>query len=303
MKIKVITSYKPGTWEKYAERCVKSIIEHWPDGTAINIYHEDPQPETAMFLNPRVKWIDIHQVQPDLVAFKNKHKNDPVACGELQEIDGGVRRPKDFNGNDKNKGSFLFDAVRFSNKVFCVTHSIKTSVEKEYDYVIWLDADTYTFRPMPREFLESLLPSDTMLTYLGRENPQKNDGGKYPECGFVGYNLRHPDIQNFAGDWEDIYRSDQVFGLLEWHDSYVFWHLSKWYREHKKIKINDIGYWKGVKGHHVFINSELGLYIDHFKGKRKNIGTSAKNDLRGSRSSTDVSNVDYWKSVPSNWRQ
>ena len=303
MKIKVITSYKPGTWEKYAERCVKSIIEHWPDGTAINIYHEDSQPETAMFLNPRVKWIDIHQVQPDLVVFKNKHKNDPVACGELQEIDGGVRRPKDFNGNDKNKGSFLFDAVRFSNKVFCVTHSIKTSVEKEYDYVIWLDADTYTFRPMPREFLESLLPSDTMLTYLGRENPQKNDGGKYPECGFVGYNLRHPDIQNFARDWEDIYKSDQVFGLLEWHDSYVFWHLSKLYREHKKIKINDIGYWKGVKGHHVFINSELGLYIDHFKGKRKNIGTSAKNDLRGSRSSTDVSNVDYWKSVPSNWRQ
>ena len=242
MKIKVITSYKPGTWPKYAERSVKSVIENWPD-VAINVYHEGACEESKMF-HPRVKWIDLHEVQPELVAFKERHKDDPVACGELEEIEGGVRRPAAFNGNDKNKGSFLFDAVRFANKVFCVTHSIKTSVEKDYDYV----------------------------------------------------------IQNFAETWESLYINDKVFELLEWHDSYVFWHLSKWYREFKKIEVNDIGYWKGVKGHHVFVNSELGLYIDHFKGKRKNIGSSAKNDLRGTRSSTDVSGLDYWKSKPANWR-
>ena len=301
MKIKVITSYKPGSWSKYAERSVRSVAENWPD-IAINVYHEGPCDESKMF-HPRIKWIDLHQVQSELVAFKNRHKDDPVACGELQEIEGGVRRPAAFDGNDKNKGSFLFDAVRFANKVFCVTHAIKTSVEKEYDYVIWLDADTYTFRTMPRDFLESLLPEDSMFTYLGRENPIKNDGGKYPECGFVGYNLRNPHMQQFAQDWEEIYKTDRVFELLEWHDSFVFWHLSKIYREKHNVKVNDIGYWKGVKGHHVFVNSELGLYIDHFKGKRKNIGSSAKNDLRGSRSSTDVSDLDYWKSTPANWRQ
>lgn len=301
MKIKVITSYKPGSWSKYAERSVRSVAENWPD-IAINVYHEGPCEESKMF-HPRIKWIDLHRVQPDLVAFKNRHKDDPVACGELQEIEGGVRRPAAFDGNDKNKGSFLFDAVRFVNKVFCVTHAIKTSVEKEYDYVIWLDADTYTFRPMPRDFLESLLPEDSMFTYLGRENPVKNDGGKYPECGFVGYNLRNPHMQQFAHDWEELYNTDQVFELLEWHDSFVFWHLSKIYREKHNVKVNDIGYWKGVKGHHVFVNSELGLYIDHFKGKRKNIRSSAKNDLRGSRSSTDVSDLDYWKSTPATWRE
>jgi hypothetical protein len=141
-----------------------------------------------------------------------------------------------------------------------------------------------------------------MLTYLGRENPNKNDGGKYPECGFVGYNLNNPHMQKFAEDWEEIFIEDKVFELLEWHDSYVFWHLSKIYRQKHDIKVNDIGYWKGVKGHHVFVNSELGLYMDHFKGKRKNIGTSARNDLRGSKSSTDVSHIEYWKSAPSTWR-
>ena len=302
MKIKVITSYKPGSWKEYAERAVRSVIEHWPDGTAINVYHESQDQDT--FFHPRVKFIDVHKEQTELVKFKERHHKDPVANGEVQEIEGGVKRPAEFNGSDKNKGSYLFDAVRFANKVFCVTHAIKNSIEKNYDYVIWLDADTYTFRPMPRDFLESLLPKNTMLTYLGRENPQKKDGGKYPECGFVGYNLKHPDIQNFTRDWEDLYISDGVFKLLEWHDSYVFWHLSKWYRQHKRIEVNDIGYWKGVKGFHVFINSELGLYMDHFKGKRKNIGSSAKNDLRTQPEGapTDVSQVDYWKKVPDNWR-
>jgi len=129
---------------------------------------------------------------------------------------------------------------------------------------------------------------------LGRENPKLNDGGKYPECGFVGYNLKHPEIQNFITDWEKLYVTDNVFKLLEWHDSYVFWHLTKKYKKESPypIKFNDIGYWKGVKGHHVFVNSELGLYMDHMKGKRKKIGTSAKNDLRS------VPTVDYWKKAP-----
>lgn len=301
MKIKVITSYKPDSWGQYAERSIKSMVENFPDGTAINVYHEAQ--EQNFFFHPRVKFIDLHKVQPDLVKFKNKHKDDPVANGELQEIPGGVRRPAELQqkgGLDKNKGSFLWAAVRFANKVFCVTHAIKDSIEKNYDYVIWLDVDTYTFRPIPREFLENLLPNDSMLTYLGRENPTLSDGGKYPECGFVGYNLKHPEIQNFAHDWEKIYTTDSVFKLLEWHDSYVFWHLSKIYRKEKNIKVNDIGYWKGVKGHHVFINSELGLYIDHMKGKRKKTGSSAKNDFRQQKNEAtkNLTDLEYWKKVP-----
>jgi hypothetical protein len=301
MKIKVITSYKPGTWKQYAERAVKSVIENWPDGTAVNVYHESQDQD--IFFHPRVKFIDLHQAQPELVKFKEKHKNDPVANGEIQEIPDGVRRPGSGPGAD-GKGSFQWDAVRFANKVFCVTHAIRTSIEKEYDYVIWLDADTYTFRPMPREFLENLLPKDTMLTYLGRENPDLNDGGKDPVCGFVGYNLKHPEILNYNNDWENMYITDDVFKLTHgWTDCSTLWHLSKLYQKEKKVKVNDIGYWKKVKGHHVFINSELGQYMDHFKGKRKNVGSSAKIDIRQQPTGTTLGQVDYWKKVPTTWKK
>ena len=297
MKIKVITSYKPGTWEAYSRKGVESMAENFPKEIDIVVYAEEPKPECAY---DRIQWVDLNTAEPELFKFKNKHKDDPVANGELEEIPGGVRRPAELKvkgGLDKSKGSYLWAAVRFANKVFCVVNGVRNS--KDYDYVVWIDADTYTFRPVPIDFFEKLLPADTMVTYLGRENPKLNDGGKYPECGFVGYNMRHPEIQNFVNDWEKLYVTDEVFKLLEWHDSYVFWHLSKLYRRERNVTVNDIGYWKGVKGHHVFVNSELGLYMDHMKGKRKKIGSSGKNDLRQNPNApADVLSVDYWKKVP-----
>ena len=292
MKIKVITSYKPGSWEQYAKKGIESMAQQFPKEIDIVVYGEEPKPQCD---EERIQWVDLNSAEPELFKFKNKHKDDPVANGELQEIEGGVRRPAELQvkgGKDKNKGSYLWAAVRFSNKVFCVVNGVRNS--KDYDYVVWIDADTFTFRPVPMDFFEKLLPTSTMVTYLGRENPKLNDGGKYPECGFVGYNLKHPEMQNFINDWEKLYVTDEVFKLLEWHDSYVFWHLTKKYRKESpyQIKVNDIGYWKGVKGHHVFVNSELGEYMDHMKGKRKKIGTSTRNDLRKEPT------VDYWKKAP-----
>ena len=294
MKLKIITSYKPGTWKSFAKRGIHSMAEKFPKDVDIFLYCEEQKPQDV---NNRIQCIDLIKAEPELFNFKNKYKDDPVANGKLTQIPDGVRRSNTLQGLDKDKESFLWDAVRFSNKVFCIINAVRNS--KDYDYVLWIDADTFTFRPVPLDFFQNLLPHDTMLTYLGRENPTLNDGGVYPECGFVGYNLRHPEIQNFITDWENLYKTGEVFDILEWHDSFVFWHLSKIYRKNKNIKVNDIGYQKGVKGHHVFINSELGLYMDHFKGKRKSRGTSAKKDLRENpNASVTVHEIDYWKKVP-----
>ena len=43
----------------------------------------------------------------------------------------------------------------------------------------------------------------------------------------------------------------------------------------------------------MFINSVLGAYIDHMKGKRKVKGKSSKSDLRGDRHES------YWQNVES----
>jgi len=285
MKVKVITSYKPGTWGEYAKRAVDSILQHWPEDTNVTVYHETQTQD--IFEHPRLDWFDVHEVQPALVEFKNKYKNDPVANGEIQEIENGVRRP----GPMPTKGSFQWNAVRFSNKVFCVTHALRNSVD--YDYVIWLDADTYSFRNMPPSFLQKILPSDSFVTYLGR-------GNQDPECGFVGYNLNHPDLKEFNNEWEDLYNNNGIFKLTSgWTDCSTLIHLINKYRKQKGIKVTDIGHASGVKGNHVFINSVLGLYMDHFKGKRKKSGTSWKKDFwpQSQAETKNISQLDYWKNI------
>ena len=70
MKIKVITSYKPGTWNQYAKRAVDSVLEHWPGDTDVVVYHESQTQD--VFKHSKVEWQDLHEVQPELIKFKKK---------------------------------------------------------------------------------------------------------------------------------------------------------------------------------------------------------------------------------------
>tara|TARA_B100000214_G_scaffold374580_1_gene357822 strand:- start:3711 stop:4580 length:870 start_codon:yes stop_codon:yes gene_type:complete len=287
MKYKVITTFKPGDWERYAHRMVMSVLDNWPD-VEMTIYHEGTRPK---YDHDAVSWIDIDKANNELKNFRTRHKGDPVANGKLNGIVGGVRRSKRLEtegGLDAKKESYLWNAVKFSFKVSCITHAVKTYTD--YDYVIWLDDDTYTFRPIPKSFIKDLCPTDTLVTYLGRENDRGSN--KYPECGLVGYNIKHDLIQNFIQEWQNLYASDKIFDLLEWHDSYVFWHMTKEYRHKLGAKVHDIGYVKGVKGHHVFVNSILGNYIDHFKGDRKIYKKSRADDIR---KTPEIKDLDYWR--------
>ena len=287
MKYKVITTFKPGDWDRNSKRMVQSVLDRWPNAD-VTVYCQGQRPE---FHDQRVTWFDIDKANIGLHKFRIRYESDPVAMGKLDQLPGGVRRSPKLEtegGLDAKKESYLWNAVKFSYKVSCVTHAVKNY--KDYDYVIWIDDDTFTFRDIPMKFIDDICPDDTLVTYLGRENDRGSN--KYPECGLVCYNIKHSLVQNFVEDWENLYTTSKIFELLEWHDSYVFWHLTKEYREKHSAKVHDLGYAKGVKGHHVFVNSELGQYIDHFKGDRKNTKSSKAEDIR---KTPDMVKIDYWK--------
>ena len=275
----VVTTFPPNRWTAYAKRMIESHIKYWPDDVVLYAYHEGNRPEKAYEFDPaKVKFVNIEEANPELVKFKQRHKDDPVANGETTEIPGGVRRLPGAGDKDKNKGSFLWDAVRFSHKTFCVDHAIKTI---NTDMILWLDADTYTFTNIPESFIRSTLPENKMTCYLGR-------GGMYPECGWVGYNKKHAKLNEFINTWTSLYKDNTIFDELEWHDSYLYWQVLQ------KVAPNegyDIGVGAGHDGQHIFVNSDLGQYIDHMKGKRKIKGKSSRTDLRKVRTET------YWKNI------
>jgi hypothetical protein len=109
-----------------------------------------------------------------------------------------------------------------------------------------------------------------MMTYLGR-------GGQYSECGFLGFNMKHPEIHNFAREMVRMYNSDDIYKLVECHDSFIWDHVRKKFELEKGVKNNNIGDHKKA---HVQARSVLGMYYDHTKGpSRKSAGFSGENQM------------------------
>jgi hypothetical protein len=269
----VTTFHQPGL-ALYAQNMLDAFDRHWPRSVALVAYAEDCVPRLA---SNRITVLDLHQCCPNLVSFKNRHRDNPVANGKVM---------KDTNVPYRDN-HFKWDAVRFSNKVFAVIHAVR---HIDTDWVIWLDADTKTFADVPEHFLDSVCDPSAMACYLGRREKY------HSECGWVAYNRRHPDCQSFVDQWEQLHLNDSLFDLREYHDSFVFDVLRKQFQQ-RGVRFHSISPELPGKGPgHPFIASRLGEYMDHMKGtRRKSLGHSLPDDYQRNQGLNSA--VPYWRGI------
>lgn len=273
MSYTIITSFHAPGLARYGQRMIDTFDQHWPREVPLVVYAEDCAPRTP---SDRVAIRDLHACSPDLVAFKDRHRDNPVANGT-------VAKDTSVPFRDNN---FKWDAVRFSNKVFAVLHAASTVTT---DWMIWLDADTLTFRDVPQDLLPRICDDTAMACYLGRQEKY------HSECGWVAYNLRHAHTQEFMSQWRDLYVHDQLFDLREYHDSYLFDELRRRFQSQRGTKFHNMTPVSGKKGPgHPFIASELGRYMDHLKGDvRKDLGRSRHS--KDAESYAVHQDLEYWR--------
>ena len=278
MKYAIVTTFSFKGYHEYGKRMLSTFDKYWPNDVDIHAFYEGQKPTDI--ISNRIFFHDLSACCPDLVKFKEKYKNDPVANGQATTIPNGVRRPEGIKEKWINQPSFLWDAVRFSHKTFCQAYATThEDVHNGADVMFWLDADTITFRNITEDIYSLWLPENCYVSYLGRPS--------YSECGFLAYNLKHLYHQEFMNRWVDLYNTDKLFDLWEWHDCLAFDTIRREMEEEGKIINHNLNGVINDKSH-PFINSVLGQYIDHLKGKRKNNGRSFRTDIR---QNTDI---DYW---------
>lgn len=275
-----VTTCNAAGYEQYGRDMIASFDRHWPGEVALHVYVEGfvPQPSS-----PRIVYHDLLGECPDLVAFKSRHAENPRAHGRVGRKRWKValdwRKPKlRVRRIDWGLG-YRWDAVRFSHKTFALFQAARTVGT---DVLFWLDADVRVFADVPAAFLEATMPDDCLLAHLARP--------KFSECGFVGYNLRHPSVSAFIAAYEALYTEDRIFALAEFHDSFVFDVVRRRF-ERRGCKSHDIAHGLGARSGHVFVNSPLGRYMDHMKGERKATGASRRSDVVVPRGE------DYWQDV------
>lgn len=255
MDYTVITTFNQAGLDLYGQRMIDAFETHWPNQIKLKIYAENCQPRSV---RDTTEILDVLEVNPACREFVERHKDNPQAHG------GAGAHNKDVFLKDK---TFRWQAVRFCFKVFSIQHAAAIT---NSDRLIWLDADTVTHSPVPEEWLTKVCPDGYLASYLGRTDRY------HSECGWIGYNMHDPLTKPFIESLAKLYISDELFNYPEWHDSFLWDVIRKRYRDELKAQfynLNPNPDTKGLAGH-PFINSELGLYMDHMKGKRKSYGHS-----------------------------
>lgn len=236
--VAVVTSCSADGYKQYGARMVETFLAFWPHDMKLYVVSED-----ALTLPAGPEFVSLNDAPQPVADFYARHANNPRAHGD--------------RGNVKN---FKYDAFKFSKKVFAVE---MVAARTEVDRLIWLDADVETFAGIPPEFVRSMPPNDNFALSCLDRGPHYHS-----ECGFVSYNLRHPQTRRFITDFARLYTSDEVFNLKEWHDSWVF----DWLRRRMKLTCHRIPH---KSNGHPFVHSKLGEFMDHFKGRRKEAGRSS----------------------------
>jgi len=238
LKIALVTTFNKRLYDYYAHRFIETY--NWPFD--LYVYHEGwHPPKEGIFFR------DINKYNPELQEFIDR--NSP------KNVDSQYEKGKE------TFTDYKMDAIRFAYKIFAKTHLM---LDCDYDYVFWVDADiTFKKTITEKEVIKKFLPEGCAVSFIDRPS-------YYSECGFVGYNLRHPDTRLFVNKFEDYYSSLKIFKEKEWHDSYIFDVVRK------KILYNTPQFNLSPKIRRVgnpWPDTPMAEYMDHLKGKaRKDAG-------------------------------
>lgn len=174
--------------------------------------------------------------------------------------------------------NYRFDAVRFAHKVAAIELAYASGTAQG---LVWMDADCVTHADVDAAWLSGLL-GNADFGYLRRST-------MYSECGFMIFR-RGPACGTLLRRLVDLYRTDALFQLAEWHDSFAIDHVRRQCEAAGEMTCVSLsGGAENTK--HPMVNGPLGARLDHLKGARKQFGRSHRRDLARPRSET------YWKSA------
>lgn len=226
MKIGIVTTFSDKGYEEYGKHFVESCKKFISKDITLYFYVDNIRIKSESNFVIR----KLEQSIPDLTAFKEKNK-------------------------DKVPGKFIYDAVRFSHKSYCIYHAANNA---DVDILVWLDSDTEIFDYVDSKYLMKFLPEGKFTSYLGRPN--------YSETGFLAFDLRHQYCKEYFDLFKWYYDSNEIYNLEGQLDCHVY--------DAARVKLEQEGKIDNfnltppdVTKHH--FNRVFEGYMIHYKGDRK----------------------------------
>lgn len=231
-----ITTFNKPYYDEMAHYMIETYCKFWPKDINLYTYLED---------------YTLPVKEPNIIEYDVYEKCNP----QLQNF-------LDWRGDHFTRG--------FSYKAYTFIHAAKTMKE---DVLIYLDADSITFREITKEYINKIIPEDTLAAYMG----VTMDKGKYKgtnldnaeTCIFF-INLKHPGATDFINHYEHIYESREIDDRSRFRKPHDTWAFTECVQRARSAghKINDLH--PERKAHSPLKETVLAKYFRHFKAARKN---------------------------------
>lgn len=156
-----------------------------------------------------------------------------------------------------------FNVVGFAHKVFAIADALY-----DYDGVgVWLDTDAVTYKKLMAGLIQSYIKHH----YIGAFQRV----GMHTETGMIVFDCSHPAHKPFLDRWRQWYLRDEFKHLPMWTDCHTFDATCKALR----VPVHNLS-GEHAKDMHPMAKAEIGRYIDHQKGQRKELDKSPENEYR-----------------------
>ena len=246
----IITSFNEEGYKKYGKKFLETWKQYGPPAIKVVIYYEGE----AFDFEEGFSWHPIEEVEylgdfmPSL-TFPIQHG----IVGDSYDV--------------------WFDA-RHARKVFMEMYAAKTYGGK----IFWVDSDSVLTKNLPQNFFDRMLPDDKLACYLGR------DGWYFTESGFIGFNTAHEKFKAFSKSYvlmfvAGTFLANAVHGRLCWNDCggfdairHIMGNGDEFVNLASKVPKDTM---------HPLQNCEVGNYITHLKGNRKDTGKLEEGDVVG----------------------
>lgn len=238
--ITVVTGWSPDGWAGYAKTCMERLDRFWSEDIAVVAYVEECVSVPRGDL--RSLWACNGAVE-----FFARHGNSRKARG--------LEPHERWTPKDRVAGyGWRWDVVKWFRQAMIPDHAAQFLEDGEI--LVWLDADVLTQREIPAGFIEGLMQG-VDLAYVGRDT-------KHSDIAFIGVRLCDWTRQ-LLFEYAELYRSDEVFNLTEWHSAWAFDHVRRQRAPVGRFRDLSPGSTRGWEA------SPLFAYADHLKGPRKRV--------------------------------
>ena len=234
----IVTGFSPSGLIEYGQNFMNTFDRFWPKRIHLMVYVE----ETTEVPRSGMRWLWSCAGAQD---FIERHRKIAKHCGREEFA---AWRPK-----DRGKPyAYRWDAVKFCRQLFIPEQAATELPDGEI--LAWLDGDVVSHAPVPEILVDKLVGNNDLI-FLGRV-------AMHTELGFWAVRLS-PRTRGFLAELADIYRSDRVFNLREWHSAFVFDHVRTQNKKLRQLNLTPHG-----RGH-VWFQSPMARYTDHLKGDRR----------------------------------